>query len=273
MESVDMEPIKLDVNTYQWKSAEAHQLNDDGCVATIKGWMTFRIYGWEKTQPDFEKGVSLLEQALAKEGDTNFLLLFMYLAEAYAGLAWHATQDQNRRKALCEKCIRYGTRASNLFGVSTGWNSTSRCEFHECLALAYFFLMDIAKMEEQLNEAAKHGDLTRVGKHMSLKLSELKSEFSKIKSVGTDTNEKKSGCFIATACYGTDTATEVLILRAFRDSVLLSSITGRAFVKIYYLFSPPIARIIDSHSLLRLLVRNLFIQPIANFCRSKLNKY
>jgi hypothetical protein len=83
---------------------------------------------------------------------------------------------------------------------------------------------------------------------------------------------KTGGCFIATACYGTDTAPDVLTLRTFRDSVLLSSKTGRAFVKIYYLLSPPIAKIIASHNLLRSLVRQFFIQPIASFCRSKMKK-
>ena len=81
------------------------------------------------------------------------------------------------------------------------------------------------------------------------------------------------GCFIATACYGTDTAPDVLTLRNFRDSVLLSSKIGRAFVKIYYLLSPPIAKIIASHYIFRSIVRQLFIQPIANLCRSKMKKY
>lgn len=84
--------------------------------------------------------------------------------------------------------------------------------------------------------------------------------------------EKKSGCFIATACYGTDTAPEVLTLRVFRDNVLLSSKTGRVFVKIYYLLSPPIAKVIASHYLLRSLVRKFCIKPIASLCRSKMNE-
>ena len=84
--------------------------------------------------------------------------------------------------------------------------------------------------------------------------------------------KKIGGCFIATACYGTDTAPEVLTLRDFRDSVLLSSKIGRAFVKIYYLLSPPIAKIIASHYIFRSIVRQLFIQPIASLCRSKMKK-
>lgn len=85
--------------------------------------------------------------------------------------------------------------------------------------------------------------------------------------------KKIGGCFIATACYGTDTAPDVLTLRAFRDNVLLSSKAGRAFVKNYYLLSPPIAKIIASHNLLRSLVRRCFIKPLASFCGSKIKKY
>lgn len=82
--------------------------------------------------------------------------------------------------------------------------------------------------------------------------------------------KKKGGCFIATACYGTNTAPDVLTLRAFRDHVLLSSKTGRAFVHIYYLTSPPIAKMIESHCFFRSAVRHLFVKPLANICRSKM---
>ena len=84
--------------------------------------------------------------------------------------------------------------------------------------------------------------------------------------------EQKSGCFIATACYGTDTAPDVLTLRTFRDNVLLSSKTGRTFIKIYYLLSPPVAKVIESHYLLRSLVRQFFVKPLASLCSSRMKK-
>ena len=55
----------------------------------------------------------------------------------------------------------------------------------------------------------------------------------------------KSGCFVATATYGDEDATEVMFLRAFRDEVLKPSGTGRVFIATYYAFSPYVARAIE----------------------------
>jgi hypothetical protein len=70
------------------------------------------------------------------------------------------------------------------------------------------------------------------------------------------------GCFIATAAYGTPTAEQIDVLREFRDTVLLESITGSRFVALYYQFSPPVADFIAGNELLRTLVREFLIDPI-----------
>ena len=71
-----------------------------------------------------------------------------------------------------------------------------------------------------------------------------------------------SFCFIATAAYGTDTAEEINLLRAFRDVVLLSSGAGTEFVSLYYAVSPAIAKVIWQHDFLRTAVRVGFVDPI-----------
>jgi polyhydroxybutyrate depolymerase len=70
------------------------------------------------------------------------------------------------------------------------------------------------------------------------------------------------GCFIATAAYGTPTAEQINVLREFRDDVLLKSIVGSRLVDLYYKVSPPIADFISEHSFVRILVRELLIDPI-----------
>jgi len=49
------------------------------------------------------------------------------------------------------------------------------------------------------------------------------------------------GCYIATAVYKDHNAPEVLTLRNYRDTVLMNCLAGRLFVRLYYLFSPPVA--------------------------------
>ena len=70
-----------------------------------------------------------------------------------------------------------------------------------------------------------------------------------------------SGCFIATAAYGSYLDPHVKVLRDFRDKWLLTSAAGRAFVAAYYRHSPAVAEFISSSESLRLAVR-LLLTPI-----------
>ena len=67
-------------------------------------------------------------------------------------------------------------------------------------------------------------------------------------------------CFVATASYGADSG-EVGLLCDFRDSVLMQSAPGRAFVKAYYTVSPPIAKVIAKSEPLKAAVR-LALKPL-----------
>lgn len=71
-----------------------------------------------------------------------------------------------------------------------------------------------------------------------------------------------SGCFIATAACGIDSE-EAIILRHFRDTVLLNSALGRLFVRTYYRLSPPIASLIANSPKAKCVVRNVMVRPWA----------
>jgi hypothetical protein len=76
---------------------------------------------------------------------------------------------------------------------------------------------------------------------------------------------KGGGCFIATAALGSPDAFEISTLYRWRDDVLAHTAAGRAFVKLYYRLSPPVARMIERSPRSQDVVANLLIRP---WCRA-----
>jgi len=72
---------------------------------------------------------------------------------------------------------------------------------------------------------------------------------------------KSGGCFIATAACGDRRAPEVIILSAFRDVFLAQNLIGRAFIRLYYVVSPPIATVIARSTGLRRVALTLVVRP------------
>lgn len=64
-----------------------------------------------------------------------------------------------------------------------------------------------------------------------------------------------SGCFIATAAYGSPLEAHVQALRTFRDEVLARSDPGRALIAFYERLSPPVAAVIRRHPALGAVTR------------------
>jgi large repetitive protein len=69
------------------------------------------------------------------------------------------------------------------------------------------------------------------------------------------TAEPASGCFIASAAYGTPMADEVQVLRQFRDKCLLTTPPGAALAELYYTASPLVAAFITEHPVLKPVAR------------------
>ena len=71
------------------------------------------------------------------------------------------------------------------------------------------------------------------------------------------------GCFIATAAFGSYMEPHVMVLREFRDKLLLPHPAGRWFVRAYYKHSPPPADYIAARTWLRATVRILLLPVVA----------
>jgi hypothetical protein len=72
---------------------------------------------------------------------------------------------------------------------------------------------------------------------------------------------EKTGCFIATAAYGTPLAKEIDVLRSFRDKSMNKHVLGKKLVAIYYQVSPKIAHVISKSQLRQKIVR-FFLNPL-----------
>lgn len=78
----------------------------------------------------------------------------------------------------------------------------------------------------------------------------------------------KTGCFIATACYGDYDAPEVKVLRLYRDQVMAGSRIGRTTIRLYYALSPGLAAAIRrsprAQHFSRTYILNALVQRIAS---------
>jgi len=98
-----------------------------------------------------------------------------------------------------------------------------------------------------------------------------KEAFSNLKqslvaaSLSRPTVKSNSGCYIATMVYGDYDHPQVLILRKFRDDLLVQSVPGRFFIRHYYKFSPAIVEKLKGNVIINGLIKrllNLFVRTI-----------
>lgn len=77
--------------------------------------------------------------------------------------------------------------------------------------------------------------------------------------------QKKKGCFIATAALGSELHPHVQLLREYRDSVLLKSLHKKQFEKmldVYYTFSPEIAESMKQHKNFSRVIKYVVVYPV-----------
>ena len=75
----------------------------------------------------------------------------------------------------------------------------------------------------------------------------------------SSSNNTESGCYVATAIYGSYDCPEVWVLRRFRDNTLDNYLIGRWFIQTYYAISPTLVRWFGNTSVFK-----IALTPILN---------
>jgi hypothetical protein len=80
--------------------------------------------------------------------------------------------------------------------------------------------------------------------------------------MGRPKPQTKSGCYIATVCYGDEFAPEVVTLKKYRDENLSKSVIGRILIKFYYTFSPSVSEKLKNMPALNNLIKERLLDRI-----------
>jgi hypothetical protein len=114
----------------------------------------------------------------------------------------------------------------------------------------------LTKSEEESSEGPTLEMITTVSTEAPT-VAQLKAKYGEADPPAT------SCCFIATACYGSAFAPEVIALQRFRDQGLMRTAAGERLVRLYYRVSPPLAEWLKRHRWTCRLVRVVAIAPMA----------
>jgi len=184
--------------------------------------------GNDKPQETYEISQKKLVELLAGSNDP-FLLNQM---RSYK-------EDESKRKRLNElkstsKSFRDSEWEDEVRHIENSLETAADCREMDILALAYETREGLSRSEARRKAARVYYD--------------------EIKSKPTSSS---SGCFIATAAYGSPLAPELDVFRYWRDSSLMTNSPGRTFCSLYYTISPPIAKIIEKSEKSKAIVRAL----------------
>lgn len=103
--------------------------------------------------------------------------------------------------------------------------------------------------------------------HRTFKLSRIEKIRFVENSKNTNWVKNSSGCYIATMAYGSYEHPQVIILRKFRDDVLLKYLVGKLFVEAYYLTSPKIVVVLKKQTKSNRIIRKMLDKFIENMIK------
>jgi len=85
-----------------------------------------------------------------------------------------------------------------------------------------------------------------------------------------EVSASRGGCFVATAVYGSTSASELDLLYTFRDQYLMPRPSGRALVRLYYAISPGLALFTSRSAITRRFMKAVIFRPLIQLLKKRL---
>ena len=125
-----------------------------------------------------------------------------------------------------------------------------------------------------LKDSVDYVNSLQEGEVAPLSKSPLNNRDTQIEEIikGQQEPKPKTGCFIATVCYGNYDAAEVMVLRRYRDEKLMPFAAGRLFVRFYYFISPALAKQLDKSERVKRWVKTKLLTPLVVYIGTKITK-
>lgn len=164
----------------------------------------------------------------------------------------------------------HGARARLILNLMASFSRWSTSNFY---SLTYDGRLGMNEMVYSLDKdrKASPGDLNKEASYqqfMTILVTAVPSGTDAIGCKKSDaTTRTTGGCFIATACYGSPDAPQVIQLRAFRDQALLTNGFGRTLTVAYYFFSPRASRWLKDQPKVAAGIRLCILDPLVAFIR------
>lgn len=179
------------------------------------------------------------------------LCFFLSPANSFAGEATLAWDPPDISADVAGYTLHYGTASGTYSMAIDVGNVTSYTVSNLIEGETYYF--SVTAYNSEGVESVYANEVSKVVTAAVTSATDTTADSGGSGSGGGDGGG--GGCFIATAAYGSYLDPHVMVLREFRDKVLLKNKFGRMFVAFYYKNSPPIADRIRNIEALRLATR------------------
>lgn len=221
------------------------------------GWECFYRRDWNQLIPICEKVLTIDDLSTKDEAPCRKLF-----ANALIGLSF---ENKENAKELRKQAIEHSRKCIELYGETADILDIS--ESYDILGTSLQMYSLVIQQVDEKNRYFQEG-LKAFEKAVSIDPNNKQAvehlNRAKQTPLNQMTKNKSSGCFIATAIYGSYDSSEVLILREFRDKRLLTNVIGNIIVKVYYCISPPIAKYICNKPQIAKVLKEYIFEHIVN---------